>query len=327
MATPSTSRESSVRPMPTPGSPTRSTFSAHPSLLDPRYSHLRHEAQKGGEWPRESTPTPSAKRKTDMPPPPFIPVKVHQPEPSTSGSQPQSQPSDAPRKPYAIPSATPLRPPSPDRSSSATKKVLGWMGSFLGKGPVQPPKKVPLNPLVYPVLPPVSDADREALKHVSPVPSRAPERIVHPKDQVELQHVPTPEPARPPKKLDLKRKGSVKDLVKSFEGVQEDKRAEEKRKMHLAARGEMAILKRLGSNGSLRSMASNKTFDTSGEMSSRDISGDLSRSFSYEDDSGLNASRSTARSASPAFSDRSMESRNEGSILSNSRPLGGSLRR
>ena len=82
---------------------------------------------------------------------------------------------------------------------------------------------------------------------------------MHPKDQVQLQHVPTPDSVRPPPKIKLNHKGSsgsVRDLVKSFEGLQDERWREEARKRKLATKGGVAKLKRMDSGGSLRSNVS-----------------------------------------------------------------------
>ncbi len=45
----------------------------------------------------------------------------------------------------------------------------------------------------------------------------------------------------------------MRDLVKGFEGLKEERQKEEIRKRELAIKGEVAKLKRVGSGGSLRS--------------------------------------------------------------------------
>lgn len=164
------------------------------------------------------------------------------------------------------------------------------MGSFLTGTPQSSAKKSTPNPVkLYPVLPPVSDGDRDALKHIEPTPPRSPERVVHPKDQVQLQHVPTPDSVRPPPKIKLNHKGSsggVRDLVKSFEGLQDERRKEEVRKRELAIKGEVAKIKRMGSGGSLRSNVSGYTLsavgDTTKEGNSTSFNSDCESSRSFD---------------------------------------------
>jgi hypothetical protein len=94
------------------------------------------------------------------------------------------------------------------------------MGSFLKAGSEPPVLENGEPKELIPSLPPISDADREALRHVSPQPPKPKERIVPPKDQVHLQHVPTPVPIRIPRTLNHKgSSGSVKDMIKSFESI------------------------------------------------------------------------------------------------------------
>ena len=59
----------------------------------------------------------------------------------------------------------------------------------------------------------------------------------------------------------------MRDLVKDFEGLQEEKRKEEMRKRELAIKGEVAKLKRMGSGGSLRSNVSGYASSTAGNTS------------------------------------------------------------
>jgi hypothetical protein len=95
-----------------------------------------------------------------------------------------------------------------------------WMGSFLKAGGEPPASENGEPRELIPSLPPISDADREALRHVSPQPPKPKEQIVPPKDQVRLQHVPTPVPVRIPRALNHKgSSGSVKDMIKSFESI------------------------------------------------------------------------------------------------------------
>jgi hypothetical protein len=172
------------------------------------------------------------------------------------------------------------------------------MGSFLTRTPQSSAKKHTPNPVKsYPVLPPVSDGDRDVLKHIEPAPPWSPEKVVHPKDQVQLQHVPTPDSGRPPPKIKLNHKGSsgsVRDLVKSFEGLQDEKRKEGIRKHELAIKGEVAKLKRTGSGGSLRSNMSGYALSSTG-----DATGEISREGrSASFDSSHESSRSFDNSAS-----------------------------
>lgn len=115
---------------------------------------------------------------------------------------------------------------------------------------------------------------------------------MHPKDQVQLQHVPTPDLIRPPLKVRLNHKGSsgsVRDLVKGFEGLQDEKQKEEMRKRELAIKGEVAKLKRMGSGSSLRSNVSGYASSTAG-----DASADASRE-------GRNTSFNSSHGSSRSF--------------------------
>lgn len=167
--------------------------------------------------------TPSLPRRNrDMPPPAHIPIRTAHIDRSKS-----PYPSLPPSKPYQIPSATPLGPTvrSATEPTSASRRMLNWMGSFLRSGSQEPKNKQMKNTQneYVPCLPPISDADREALRHVPTPPPKRKERIVPPKEQVQLQHVPTPQPIRIPRKLNHKSStGSVKDMIKSFESLSED---------------------------------------------------------------------------------------------------------
>lgn len=146
------------------------------------------------------------------------------------------------------------------------------MGSFL-KPETKAQDDIQQDREWIPALPPISDADREALKHVSPAPPRTKEPIIPPKELVELQHVPTPVP---PARV-IKHKistGSVRDRIKGFEVIKEDAKKDEERRRALAAKGEMALVRRIGSNGSL----SNRSVDG---FSTEESSFDSERSRSY----------------------------------------------
>ncbi|KAG8831168.1 hypothetical protein FRC17_003554 [Serendipita sp. 399] len=157
----------------------------------------------------------------DMPPPSYIPSRPGQPSRSQS-VYPTLPP--LPPKSYQIPPATPLGPnvKAIREPMSASRRMLKWMGSFL-RSESEPPASSTGRPREFvPALPPISDADRDALRHVSPPLPRKPERIVPPKEQVQLQHVPTPVPIRIPRPLNHKSStGSVKDMIKSFESLSE----------------------------------------------------------------------------------------------------------
>jgi hypothetical protein len=172
------------------------------------------------------------------------------------------------------------------------------MGSFLTRTPQSSAKKHTPNPVkLYPVLPPVSDGDRDALKHIELAPPRSPEKVVHPKDQVQLQHVPTPDSVRLPPKVKLNHKGSsgsVRDLVKGFEGLQEEKRKEEIRKRELAIKGEVAKLKRVGSGSSLRSNVSGYASSTAGDTSADASREGRSLSFNSSHESSRSFDNSTS---------------------------------
>lgn len=280
--TPSIAPQTYFRPLPPP-TPTRSNNAPTSTSFTTPNPYLATLGPIPIIREIAATPTPASSRRTttDMPPPSYIPVKAMVPPPPSPSSAlipaPKPAPTSVqapalrPAKPYVIPPSTPLGPSIRDQPSSASKRVWDWMGSFLTHTPQSSAKKHTLNPVTsYPVLPPVSDGDREALKHIEPAPPRSPEKVVHPKDQVQLQHVPTPDSTRPAPKVRLNHKsssGSVRNLVKGFEGLQEEKRKEEMRKRELAIKGEVAKLKRVGSGSSLRSNVSGYASSTAGDAS------------------------------------------------------------
>jgi len=149
---------------------------------------------------------------------------------------------------------------------SASKKMWNWMGSFL-RANSEPPASEKGEPWeTIPSLPPISDADREALRHVSPLPPKPKERIVPPRDQVQLQHVPTPAPIRVPRKLVHKGSaGSVKDLIKSFESISDT----DSIRKNMAATRPFVIKKASTDSLSARSMDSSREW--SGERSQSGI--------------------------------------------------------
>lgn len=81
----------------------------------------------------------------------------------------------------------------------------------------------------------------------------------------------------------------MRDLVKGFEGLKEERKKEEMRKRELAIKGEVAKLKRVGSGGSLRSNVSGYASSTAG-----DTSADASRQ-------GRNASFNSSYGSSRSF--------------------------
>ena len=210
---------------------------------------VRMVSEAATNYSQDTTPSFTRRNKhRDMPPPARIPVRTAQINRSQSlyPSLPQSS------KPYYIPSATPLGPTvrSATAPTSASRRMLNWMGSFLRSGSQEPANDYANNAQreYVPCLPPISDADREALRHVPTPPPKRRERIVPPKEQVQLQHVPTPQPIRIPRTLSHKSStGSVKDMVKSFEVLSED-----------ASRSSISLqqtIRHKGSNVSLASSA------------------------------------------------------------------------
>jgi hypothetical protein len=88
--------------------------------------------------------------------------------------------------------------------------------------------------------------------------------------------------------------GSVRDLVKNFEGLQDEKRKEEIRKRELAIKGEVVKLKRMGSGGSLRSNVSGYASSTAGDTTSKD-GGNASFNSGHESSRSFNNSASWIR--------------------------------
>jgi len=150
------------------------------------------------------------------------------------------------------------------------------MGSFL-RGGSEAPSEAGSQREFIPVLPPITDADREALRHVSPQPPKEKERIVPPKEQVQLQHVPTPVPIREPRKLNHKTSsGSVKDRIRSFESLSDTLDNSK------SQQGRPFVIKK-ASTGSL----SARSFDMW-----KDVSADLSRDASISQDISVGSVRS-----------------------------------
>lgn len=254
-----------IRSLPSHQVPAKSVSTLHA----PQYAHLLSD--KGVPSSSYSTPNTHHASRTytrdAMPPPSTIPVRSSK----VAAVLP-------PSKPYQIPSATPLGPsikavPEP---SSATKRVWNWMGSFL-RGGSEAPSETGSQREFIPVLPPITDADREALRHVSPQPPKEKEHIVPPKEQVQLQHVPTPVPIREPRKLNHKTSsGSVKDMIRSFESLSDtldNSRSQQ---------GRPFVMKNT-STGSL----SARSFDMW-----KDVSVDLSRDASISQDISVGSVRS-----------------------------------
>ena len=189
------------------------------TLHAPRYAHLAYE--RGVT--QSPTPTPQTRpgrTSRDMPPPSYLPARSMGSSRPQPGSQTLYPPLPPQSKPYQIPPSTPLARSVVPEPTSASRKMWNWMGSFLRAGSEQPISENGEPREFIPSLPPISDADREALRHVSPPAPKPKERIVPPKDQVQLQHVPTPVPIRIPRKLNHKgSSGSVKDMIKSFESI------------------------------------------------------------------------------------------------------------
>ncbi|KIM26284.1 hypothetical protein M408DRAFT_9939 [Serendipita vermifera MAFF 305830] len=200
-----------IRAVPDPLGPTS-------TLHAPRYAHLAHE--RGVSQSPTPTQTRTGGSNRDMPPPSYLPSRPN----ANTRAQPAPQKLQAPplpSKPYQIPPSTPLARSVVPEPTSASRKMWNWMGSFLRAGSEQPSESGEPREFI-PSLPPISDADREALRHVSPPAPKPKERIIPPKDQVQLQHVPTPVPIRIPRKLNHKgSSGSVKDMIKSFESISE----------------------------------------------------------------------------------------------------------
>jgi hypothetical protein len=228
-----------------------------------------------------------------MPPPSFIPTHS-----TKKGQLPATSITSNTSRPYSIPNATPLRrrtQPVPE-PSSATRRMWNWMGSFLRSGSTEPNSEEYESREWIPALPPITDADREALRHVSPQPPKPKERIVPPKEQVQLQHVPTPVPIRIPPKLSHKSStGSVKDLIRSYESLSEmenndPKPGSQKRNFVIKKRSDASL--------------SAASFD-----SSRDISGRWSQDRSRPMSTSLDNSRSFDRSGNASTSFNAQENR------------------
>jgi hypothetical protein len=260
-----------IRPLP----PHQVSAKSVSTLHAPQYAHL--QSNKDVQSTSYSTPKTSHTSRTytrdAMPPPSTIPVRSAKASTASHSVLPLP-----PSKPYQIPSATPLGPsiktvPEP---SSATKRVWNWMGSFL-RGGSEAPSETGSQREFIPVLPPITDADREALRHVSPQPPKEKERIVPPKEQVQLQHVPTPVPIRELRKLNHKTSsGSVKDMIKSFESLSDTLDNSK------SQQGRPFVMKKT-STGSL----SARSFDMW-----KDVSADLSRDASISQDISVGSVRS-----------------------------------
>lgn len=245
------------------------------SVQTPQYSHI--QSSKAPPSTAFSTPKTNYTSRTytsnAMPPPPTIPTR------SVKAAAPRFQPPlPQPSKPYQIPSATPLGPSvkSVPEPSSATKRVWNWMGSFL-RGGSETPSEIAARRDFIPVLPHITDADREALRPVSPPRPKQKERIVPPKEQVQLQHVPTPVPVREPRKLNHKTSsGSVKDMIRSFESLSDTLD-------NSRSQPSKSFVVKKTSNGSL----SAKSFDMW-----KEISADASRDQSMSQDISVGSLRS-----------------------------------
>lgn len=154
-----------------------------------------------------------------------------------------------------------------------------------------------------PALPPITDADREALRHVSPQPPKPKKRIIPPKEQVQLQHVPTPVPVRIPPKLNHKGStGSVKDLIRSYESLSEMENNEPQR-VSQKGKGKPAFVIKKRSDASLSAASYDSSRDFSGRWSQdrfgpRDATLDNSRSFDRSGDLSTSLDGQETRSGS-----------------------------
>lgn len=277
IGSPASSAQTPTRPSTISGPAVRIIPPSTPAstLHAPRYVHLQSE-KTAPLSTAFSTPKSNYTSRTytssEMPPPPTVPIRSNNTA-TASSTYPTLPPK--PSKPYQIPSATPLGPtrkPVPE-PTSATRRVWNWMGSFLRTTSEAPSEASTYHERI-PVLPSITDADREALRHVSPPPPKAKTRIIPPKEQVQLQHVPTPEPVRVPRKLNHKTStGSVRDMIRSFESLSDT----------LDSSRDRPFLTKKASNGSLPS----KSFDMW-----KDVSTDLSRDQSMSQEISVGSVRS-----------------------------------
>jgi hypothetical protein len=277
------------------GSPTPSIFTARSTTPAPRRGPvIRYPSASQGNHLVDASPygrtgsmsisnqdhIPGTSRinvsSRNMAPPSFIPTHSIK-----KGQLPATSiPSNTSRS-YSIPNATPLRrrtQPVPE-PSSATRRMWNWMGSFLRSGSTEPTPEEYESREWIPALPPITDADREALRHVSPQPPKPKERIIPPKEQVQLQHVPTPVPIRNPPKLSHKSStGSVKDLIRSYESLSEMENNDPK------------------SGSQKRNFVIKKRSDASLSAASFDSSRDISRRWSQDRSRPMSTSLDNSRS-------------------------------
>lgn len=207
------------------GSSGSSIGSVPPMLLAPRYAHLRDELC--------STKSPSKKKR-----------------PAGTGDKPSKgqvrSTTTTNKTPFVRSQSTGPERVVQSPSRSGAKKVLNYLGSFLGRyspKPSSPPKKtIPSLPgppemrqLKGPVSTPVkmsvpkemAPKELVQLHEVAPATPKPLERILPPKDMINLNHI-DPPPSTRPRTLSiplLKKRGSVKDLIKCFEEA--DKKTKE----------------------------------------------------------------------------------------------------
>jgi len=134
-----------------------------------------------------------------------------------------------------------LKKPVPPPSPSIGSRMKGFFFSYLSSSKVNSRKPKPHNDGTLSLPPPPPDLANRSREPISTPISKLPPAPAHPKDLVELQHLPTPAPSRLPRPLDPKRLvdlrhvepepapprpesrarrssgTSVKDLVRAFE--------------------------------------------------------------------------------------------------------------
>ncbi|KAG8942001.1 hypothetical protein FRC03_003742 [Tulasnella sp. 419] len=274
----------------TPTSRVRSAMASAPTLLlAHRYSHLYDEASAIAGLPTSSQTTSSTpKQNQDRAKAPTgsrIPVLS-----SSRHVKPVPPPPPTPK------ADTPQTPPPVEDTPSATSRVLGFLGlgnilrssiRSVTKGKAKASdsdKIVPIEEgqttVIKPRLPtpkPIPESpynletmSQEDLNHVEPQSPQLPAPLMHPKDLVELNHVPLPEPQRPASSRKPRVSGgSVKELVKTFEELEDENDRERQRIKEVVRRGRRVVgaggksVRRVPSNLSTASVISASDFERS----------------------------------------------------------------
>ncbi|CAK5272870.1 unnamed protein product [Mycena citricolor] len=193
------------------------------SLLAPRYSHLLEEARVvARDEPDEGEEEGNEEE-----------------EKGGEGEEDEEEPS----RDAEMPPATPLRVEPPAPPASIGKRVKGFLFSYLSSSakpaakpsmvptgrprlPLPPKQVKPRGPITTPARPaPVKARPPKDLVHLHAAPKPAPAAVPRPKPQrmVELNHVELPAEKPVSVRPRTSSGGSVKDLVKGFESMQQQK--------------------------------------------------------------------------------------------------------